>query len=64
MKSLEYIGGNIYALIGYDENGYETHILSVEVERGKIPFICSYVPSQVSKENLNTMLELIFEIQK
>lgn len=61
MNEFEYIGGNIWTILGTDEDGYEYSIISVEIEKGKRPFIISYVEGEVTKEMIDKMLELVYK---
>lgn len=61
MDKFEYIGGRIWAIIREGADGYEYHVISVEIEKGKMPTIASYVEGEVTKQMVDMMLELIFE---
>lgn len=60
MKSkFEYIGGHIWSIESKDKDGYDFSIISVEIEKGKQPFIVDVVSSLLTKEILDDLLELV-----
>lgn len=60
MRNFEYIGGNIWSYFLKDDSVEEYPVISVEIERGKIPFIVAYDERNVTKEILDLMLELVY----
>ncbi len=59
---VEYIGGHIYSLIETDQDGYDVHVVvSVEIEKGKIPFVVNAIRS-VTKEELEALLSIVVEV--
>lgn len=60
-RSWNYIGGNIWSLVEkLSDDLYEKHIVSVEVEKGKYPYVI-YVDGTMDKDDLQGLLDIVKE---
>ncbi len=55
----EYIGGRMWSVLGKNGGEYDESIITVEIERGKQPFIVSLIPHLVTKELMDEMFGII-----
>lgn len=61
-NEFQHIGANIYSLLGDDEEGYRTSLISLELRKEAEPHLIAFHHSAATRENIEKMLKLIYEV--
>lgn len=59
----EYIGGNIWSCLQEGRDGYDETIISLEIERGKIPYVIE-MNRPMNKLEVDDIIKLVYNEYK